>query len=337
MTPELAYHQHMLEINQNCLVAMHCIYDELRKRMPDVSSVLALDTDGYLLKWMQYHDNLPVRGLTRSKFLYCTRHTDAVSRHPILGLTWPIADKEYDAAFSCDFLNLVPTEQLPWLAAELERTTKRGIHFTAGREQELRAALPSSHMVVPFSELPFHTTLTVTGGPCKVNYGCMSDVCPPGWVNICPAPFWDMNQKDAYLAYRLIVVPPGLHYTPCSPNQGTVIRCSYHLDKLDPEMRLATLKMLWDCLTPGGRLRVTIPKCLPDLEGLEGYRDYLLSFLHKSLPISESETKSLLAQAGFTHIETMPFGKSNAEFLEHETRDVLPKSSIYIEATKLVL
>lgn len=172
------------------------------KRKPE--SILELaPARGYLLK--RFEDRgIRCKGLEISRHCWLTRACDSVVNWDVCKTPWPVKDKEFDLCFSCAFLEHVPKEFLPAVAAEMERTCKRGLHgidFGANDDgfdkthcslmgySDWREILPSWQEIVDKQELENESDfpLRLLNDPekrAKLNIGCGISLYHNGWLNV---------------------------------------------------------------------------------------------------------------------------------------------------------
>jgi predicted SAM-dependent methyltransferase len=337
-------------------------YARVMERAPQ--SVLELGCGrGYLLKRFAEYGNIPVQGLEISEHCRLTRAIDNVCLHDVTRAPWPVADHVFDLCLSVAVLEHIPEARLPVLFAEMARTTRRGLHgidIHAGEAfDQIRATtkpldwwaerLPPGHEVVDKKTLEVGTLALPPGidQGLKLNLGSFTHMFH-GWRNLDCLDLSEWARENAY-SFTRWNLSSGIYY---DDQVVDLIFLSHVLEHFDYAAGKTLLRECRRVLKPNGVLRVAVPDAdklielyhtrqLSALQEICGaLAETEIQLLHELLYGGEHRAiynqhalVQILKDVGFARVERMGFGASTSAVMQHETIDLYPEMSLFVEAS----
>ena len=240
---------------------------------------------GYVIKRLQ-DAGIEVVGLDISLHCQLTKVCESIIDWDICKTPWPdcltrIEGKpgepskreKFDLCFSIAFLEHVPEEYLPFVAAEMERTCKLGLHgvtFSAPADSPDKTRvtlrpkewwlerLPPGHEVVDKNELEngnFPQEVLNGDAKIKLNVGSATTFFHHGWVNTDVLDLAGHAQNSGY-KYLKNDARNGIPF----PTEGVdLIFASHFLEHLTCAEGLAFLKDCRRVIKPSGAIRLVVP------------------------------------------------------------------------------
>jgi predicted SAM-dependent methyltransferase len=339
-------------------------FEEVMKRKP--GSVLELGSArGYILKRLE-DAGVRVRGLEVSDHCYLTRVVEDIRIWDITQTPWPVGDKEFDLCFSIATLEHIPEEKIEVVAAEMERTCKRGLHgidfgehddgfdkthCTFKPKEWWEKVLPAGHEVVDKEDLERPPIPIPQGdGKLKLNVGSFTTMFHHGWVNVDIHDLDRWAKQNGYI-YRKIDVTKGL---PWETDCVDLIYACHFLEHLNYHDGMSFLREVYRVMKPGGVFRLILPdaeKLISEYQkGKLGQYDevndgcansvaqiaklWSLLFAGHNSMYDEETIHDTLEWAGFKKIERMAFRRSLSPQMLRETLDMFPDLSLFVDAVK---
>lgn len=243
---------------------------------------------GYLTKRLNDRGVFAV-GLDISRHCQLTRVCDNAVQHDICLGDWSPklftsgssegrehefgGDYKFDLAVSIAMLEHIPEQFVPVIAAELEKTCKRGLHgidfgtgspgtdrtkVTLRPKEWWQRMLPPGHEVVPKNDLengPFPEDVIKGDGKVKLNIGSFTNMFHHGWKNI---DIHDLSQhaQSSRYDFQRVDVRHGLPYNTATVDLVFSHHFFEHLSYADG------LQFLRECrrvIKPDGAMRFAVP------------------------------------------------------------------------------
>lgn len=279
-----------------------------------------------------------------------------------------LGDKAFDLCVSVAVLEHIPEHELSWVFGEMARTCERGLHGIDVHDDDgfdkthhtirdlawWRERLPPGHEAVDKEELeagPIILPPDINDG-IKLNLGSFTTMFH-GWRNLDALDLSSWARREGY-AFTRCDLTQGIPY-----DDGIVdlIFLSHVLEHFDYEAGERLLRECHRVLRPGGVIRIAVPDtqnlaqryldddldslseiCGVDVEQASPAKvlqELLFGGDHRALYDRQMLLDSFV-RAGFSKdlVASFGFRESRSRQLLHETVDLYPEMSLFVEAVR---
>lgn len=243
---------------------------------------------GYITKLLENED-IKALCIDISKHCQMTRATDSFLRYDLTKKPIPLADKQFDLAFSINFFEHIPEEKIRDVIEESIRISKagfHGIHYDKSPYEETDKDIDITHHTIkplgwwedqfkqidptyplilkhpreieyekPECQPPITIMPPADTTKTKLNIGCFKDMFYYGWINIDIIDLTDFAKKQGYI-YKQIDITQGIPY---QDNNVDLIFTSHMLEHITREEGKKFLKECYRVLKPDGIIRISVP------------------------------------------------------------------------------